>query len=105
MLSDIVKGILAASPEIEVAEARRAGPAVPAGLAADVVIAGSRQGELPEPLEEALNDRPRMKVLTVLGDGSQTFLYELRPCRTALGEISPETLLEAVAGAKERPGG
>jgi hypothetical protein len=39
---------------------------------------------------------PLLRVLGVVGEGRQTFGFELRPQRAALGELSPNDLVAAV---------
>lgn len=39
---------------------------------------------------------PSMKVLAIIGDGAQSALYELRPHRIPLGELSPQRLVEVI---------
>lgn len=46
-----------------------------------------------------LADRAMTKLLAVADDGGETFLYELRPTRTPLGELSPTALLAAIRSA------
>jgi len=38
-------------------------------------------------------------VLVVSADGRETALFELRPQRTPLGEVSPQTIVDAIRGA------
>ena len=39
---------------------------------------------------------PRVRVLGVANDGLESDLYELRPHRIRLGEVSPESLLQTI---------
>lgn len=54
---------------------------------------------------ELLDRFPRLKVLSVEDDGRRGFLYELKPHRRALGELSPGRLISAlrVAGGLAEP--
>ena len=65
---------------------------------ADFVITGADVLR-PDDVDALLEARPRMKVLAVVGDGRDAFLYELRPQKVPLGEVSPHTLLEAIRAA------
>lgn len=105
MLSQIVKGILD-EPDIRVrgdlplnrsivSQARRA--------KADVVIIADEHRALTSEVHELLSERPRTKVLTIRDHGRETFLYELRPFQTQLGQVSPQTLLDAVRTARTAP--
>jgi hypothetical protein len=103
MLSEIVREILSHEPGIAIA-AEVADVSAAEVRPADVAIVGSDGEELPDPWEELLFEHPRMKVLTVSSDGRTTFLFELRPHREALGEVSPATLIDAVRAAGVRRG-
>jgi len=41
---------------------------------------------------------PDARVIAVRGDASNAFVYEMRPRRFALGELSPQTLRNAISG-------
>ena len=45
--------------------------------------------------------KPRVRVLGITDNGRQTYLYELRPQRVCLGEVSPQTLVEAIRGPRQ----
>lgn len=65
---------------------------------------------LPEPDEEGaglqmLAKFPASRVLALRGDASRAFLYEMRPHCTPLGEISPQTLRDAIHGSGNAAGG
>jgi hypothetical protein len=64
----------------------------------DFVISG-RDYEFAE-VCAVLDERPRLRVLTVVEDGREATLYELRPTRTPLGEVSPQTIVEAIRGTR-----
>jgi hypothetical protein len=89
MLRAIVEDILDQADDVTVTEA-------PANDDADVVILGAHEDELPAAGRAQLERRPTAKVLTINGHGRNAYLYELRPHKTPLGEISADTLLAAV---------
>jgi hypothetical protein len=95
MLSEIVKDILGQATDVAVAEAPAADT--------DVVIVGAQEDELPTAGLAQLERQPKAKVLTINRHGRNAYLFELRPCRTALGELSAEVLLAAV-GARRAEG-
>ncbi len=66
---------------------------------ADVVVLGLGDSQLPEDSVRIFDQYPRIKVMGIAADGRRAFLYELRPHRTALGEVSPQRLLEAIRTA------
>lgn len=98
MLSEIVRETLDGAPDITVALAGAENPALSLADAteADVAILRGAADGLPPLGHELLRRRPWMNVLTIRGDGREAFLYQLRPVERPLGEISPETLLDAV---------
>jgi len=66
---------------------------------ADVIILQLDDSELPAECGALFDARPRIRLLGVAGDGRRTFLYDLRPQRTALGEVSPQRLVDAIRAA------
>jgi DNA-binding NarL/FixJ family response regulator len=102
MLCDIVENIVAEQPDMEVVgklERRTSLLTAAAEAAADVVILGLGDAELPLVCEELVAAQPHSKVLAVAADGRRAFLYELRPQTSALGEISPQGLIDAIRAA------
>jgi DNA-binding NarL/FixJ family response regulator len=102
MLSDIITDIVTSQADMEivgsVADARALAATV-AEVDADVVVVGLPDAELPAQYASLLGARPQTRLLGVSGDGRRAFLYELRPHRTALGEVSPQALVEAIRAA------
>jgi len=100
LLREIVERAVAGQPDMEIAELRAGGDLSDALRAAraDVVVSGADHDY--DELRDLLDRRPRLKVLTVADDGREATLYELRPARTQLGEVSPETIVEAIRSAR-----
>lgn len=46
-----------------------------------------------------LGARPQLDVLAVVPAARETLLYEMRPCRVRLGELSVESLVQAIREA------
>lgn len=93
VLHSLLAGLLATDPEIRVLD-----PAAEPS-AADVVLLSQ-----PDPENEAvpitmLLRCPRSRVLALATDARRAVLYELRPHRTPVGELSRDALLAAVRGA------
>jgi hypothetical protein len=63
----------------------------------DVVIS-HLETEGPSTAESVLLERPRVRVLALSGTGRTGEIFELRPQRTPLGELSEATLLAAIRG-------
>jgi hypothetical protein len=98
MIGAIIDSALAGDPEVEARRVPAADSLLPLveEHRADVVILGSDESRLPANGRELLRRRPLTKVLTVGFDGRVACMYELRPARVVLGEVSPSTLLAAV---------
>jgi hypothetical protein len=71
-------------------------------MRADVILVGedAKRGE-PE-YTELLLSRPGLKVVALTDDGKNGTLHEMRPHYFPLGEISAETLREAIRGRYTR---
>jgi hypothetical protein len=101
ILREIIEQAVADEPDMEIVGVE--GRDVPLRQAvestrADFVMAGADY-DLGE-VARVLDERPRLRVLAVAGDGREAFLYELRPTRTPLGEVSPQTIVDAIRGAR-----
>jgi DNA-binding NarL/FixJ family response regulator len=48
---------------------------------------------------EAFDDEPKLKVLGIEADAGEGYLYELRPVKRPLGEISPSGIVDAIREA------
>ena len=104
MVSDIVRGILD-EPDISVTADLPLEPDVADRVVdadADVVILATAEPDVSPTVCELLMRQPETKVLTIRDDGRTSSLYELRPHEIELGQVSPETLLEAVRTAHAR---
>ncbi len=66
---------------------------------ADVVILGLHNSEFPGICSHLLGEYPHIKILGVTEDGRRAYLYELRPEKIPVGEVSPEGLLAAIRTA------
>jgi hypothetical protein len=101
MLSEIVREILD-QPDIRVVAELPADAdflAKAGEASADVLILLAADQAIRATVGALLTRQPRAKVLTIRDDGRTTSLYELRPFETALGQVSPVTLLDAVRTA------
>jgi chemotaxis response regulator CheB len=102
ILGEIITSIVANEPDMEivgdVADYRELLP-MTRTTSADAVIIGLENGELPGVCEELLDERPRVTLLGVHGDGRHAFVYALRPERVPIGDVSPAGLVEAIRSA------
>ena len=69
---------------------------------ADVVILNEPAIGPSQNYQELLYSRPHLGVLSITSDGRQFFLHKLRPVRTALGEVSPGSLVQAIQSSAQR---
>lgn len=63
---------------------------------ADVLIIGTPGDADSVQLQSLLYTQPRLRLVTIGGDGRSTALHELRPFTIALGDVSPDVLLDAI---------
>lgn len=104
LLHDIVHSMLTSELDIEIAESpvRELQGEFTAELTservrgADVVIVTEREFTQTTRYDALLIANPKLRVVAVSGDGRNADLYEMRPCRIALGELSAATLADAV---------
>ena len=47
---------------------------------------------------------PASRIIALRGDASRAFVYEMRPHCTALGELSPQMLRDAIRGRADATG-
>jgi DNA-binding NarL/FixJ family response regulator len=101
LLREIIVQAVGDEPDLEIVPFEAHGAALRQTVEssrADFVIAGADY-EFRE-VAQVLEERPRLRILAVAGQGREAFLYELRPTRTPLGEVSPRTIVEAIRGAR-----
>ena len=101
LLREVIRGALVPEPDLDVVGEHDAAVDVRTAVDdddADFVILGS--GVVSEESVRALvGPARRVRALEVHSDGTQSVLYELRPHRVPLGEISTDTLLRTVRTA------
>jgi DNA-binding NarL/FixJ family response regulator len=98
MLMDIIGNIVATQSDMDIVGTVAAGRsllrAADRSRADVVVLARHDSGEGQH--DELLYAHCRLKVIEIGGEGRQGSLYELRPSRLSLGEMSPAVLLRAI---------
>ena len=70
---------------------------------ADAVLVGQKAKDEREQYGPLLLRRPRLKVLAIAHDGRTGSLYELRPRRVPLGEMSADVLRRAIQSDWAKP--
>jgi DNA-binding NarL/FixJ family response regulator len=99
LLREIVLVALAGADDIDLVGELGADSA-PAALnagPADFAMLGGDDAQL---IGDLLAVAPRLKLLTVIDDGRDAALYELRPQKVELGELSPERLVSIIREAR-----
>jgi DNA-binding NarL/FixJ family response regulator len=102
LLRDLIQGILAGHEDMavlgEVPDCTTLRTLL-ADSGADVVVYGLDKDDLLDVCPDLFDEHPRIKVLTVRDDGRRGFLWKLQPRADALGEISPELLIDTIRKA------
>ena len=105
MLLDMVTDIVAPHAEIMVAGKMQDTADIVVAVKksrADVVILNEPTTGPSQNHQELLYSRPHLGVLSITSDGRQFFLHKLHPVRIALGEVSPESLVQAIQSSAQR---
>ena len=108
MLREIVNQSVSAQPDMEVVAEHAAHASMLSAARrsrANVVIVGDDGAEIDERCERLALRHPDVGVLALSVDGRQTVLYELRPYRVPLGELSPQQLVDAIRDAVQSRAG
>jgi DNA-binding NarL/FixJ family response regulator len=101
LLREIVRETLAREPDLDIVSEHEAGVDLRDAVErddADFVIVGSDAGADAAVRSLFAADRG-LRALELRSDGRESVLYELRPHRVALGEISPDKLLHTIREA------
>jgi hypothetical protein len=93
IVADIVRSTVAAQPDFELVVGEDPHP--------DVVIVQNGQSGNAE-ASRMLWSHPESKVILISGDARRADVLELAPTRQALGELSPQSLVNAVRAAARR---
>jgi DNA-binding NarL/FixJ family response regulator len=105
MLLDMITDIVVLHPEMMVAGKAQDTADIRAAVKktrADVAILNEPAIGPSQDYQELLYSRPHLGVLSITSDGRQFSLHKLRPVRTALGEVSPESLVQAIQSSAQR---
>jgi hypothetical protein len=100
LLLDILHHIVESAPDMtivgQIADDDLAGAAK--RLRADAILVGEDAARDTREYAQLLLSRPRLKVLVIANEGKNGTLLEMRPQHIPLGEISAETLRDAIRG-------
>jgi hypothetical protein len=98
MLMDIIGNTVASQPDMEIVASVAGEPSLLRAADrnhADVVVL-ARNDPVEGEYDELLYGRCTLKVIEIGREGRHGSLYELRPYRVSLGEMSPTGLLQAI---------
>jgi len=107
MLGGIVAETLDGQPDMEVVGQLPTRVDLHVGVSksgADIVILGLDDLNLPSDCAALFDAHPSIRVLGISTDGRRASLYELRPHRLSLGDVSPDGLVQAIREATARVG-
>jgi DNA-binding NarL/FixJ family response regulator len=99
LLHDIVRDTLTNQTDMQLVGDLTAGDSVVDTLKnceIDVAIVGAREPEDATRADELLLSAPRSKVLVIATSGRSAVMYQLRPHKKPLGDVSPQSLLDAI---------
>lgn len=99
LLHDIVRDALRNQADMELVGDFGEGDAVSTALKngdVDVVILGARQPDDYAIAGRVFIDAPRSKVLAIATSGRSAVMYQLRPHKKMLGDVSPQSLIDAI---------
>jgi DNA-binding NarL/FixJ family response regulator len=98
LVREMIERTIKAQPDMEVLVDARAVEDIGAdgASAPDFVVCGLDFPWLPDQYRTLLEEQPHAKVLGIDAAGGHAYLYELRPQRVAIGEVSPDDIVEAI---------
>lgn len=102
LLADVIRGTLRQHPDLRLLDETTSADALLAPAQTevpDVLIVGLEGSAIPAFCRPLLYGNPHLKVLAVSTTGEDTALYELRPHRVALGNVTPSGLVDAIRGS------
>ena len=98
MLREIIKSVIRLEPDMRLlGEFPASADLIETvqSTGARLVITDTRTAAC-EQVPRLLRAEPRVRVLGIANDGLESDLYELRPHRVRLGEVSPESLVQTI---------
>src|SRR5262249_30339141 len=102
MLREIVRDSLASEPDMEIVGDTDDRSEVFRSIAdVDVVILGAREPSDSSLAEDLLRASSSTRVLAIAANGRSASMWQLRPYRVPLGEVSPESLVGAIRASGE----
>jgi len=100
MLNDIVRTVVAGRPDLTLAGTSDDADFARAAAADPDVVVAPLDRLTPDAVDDFLSSRCRARVLGIAADARTAAVYELRPHRTALGELGTDMLADVLAGGR-----
>jgi hypothetical protein len=100
MLNDIVQTVVADRPDLTLAGASDDADFTRAAAADPDVVVAPLDRLTPAVIGTFLSARCQARVLGIAADARTAAVYELRPHRTALGELGTDLLADVLAGGR-----
>jgi DNA-binding NarL/FixJ family response regulator len=103
MLREIVRDSVTRQADLEiVGDYGKTDEFLEAVKGVDVAIIGARQPDDSTLAREVLQASPSTRVLLIAMNGGSAVLWELRPYKVRLDDVSPESLIRAIRADTER---
>jgi DNA-binding NarL/FixJ family response regulator len=104
MLRQIISQIINAEPDLDIVgeleDMRLVAARQPHVVIVGLGISGPvLEAQVPDVVRRLLDDLPRSKVLELSQDGRTGYMYELRPQKASVGELSPARLTTVIRKA------
>ena len=102
LLRDIVRETLASQGDIEILAEVADPEQIPAAVrrtGASVAVVGIASSDSRPLVRRLLAEHPLLGVVTLADDGRTGSVHSLEPCESAIDDISPRTLLDAIRRA------
>jgi DNA-binding NarL/FixJ family response regulator len=104
-LEELVSEAVSTQPDMEVVGTVSDGESLLAATRrarAQLVVVAASEDAVEQRYRRVVLQQPNVRVLALSEDGRETTLYEVRPHRVALGELSPGQLADAIRAALRR---
>jgi hypothetical protein len=102
VLHDVIRGVVEGHTDLKVVAdiSGRDGVARTVAETDAHFVIWQADGEFGDSFPDLVEQMPRLKVLAVENEGRRSFLWEMRPTRARLGELSPDRLICALRAAE-----
>lgn len=105
LVRDLIERAIVAQPDmtlLAVLESPRQMVQAARAMRPDFVVIGLKAKALPTECRQLMAEHPTLRLLGIEAVAGEAHLYELRPHREALGEVSPGDVVSVIRGAARR---